>query len=302
MIIFEQRRDFGEKINATFSFLTENIRGLGLALLYIVGPVALIGGIISGYAQAGSLNDLIGDGSPQTPDRLFQFYGKFFSGPALVGFVLQLVGYILVSLVTYCYIQLYRRNPGRRIEVGEVWAAVQAFIGSGVMLTIATFFIAAFALMLLILPGIYVGVCLSLATAILVFERKGVGEAISRCFRLIADNWWATFGLIIVMGIITGIMSSVFTIPAGILGGLFGAGVTKDISLPLTILTALSSVGSSILQSLSATALAFQYFNLVEQKEGSSLDQAIDRIGQTPTRSDDMPASVRRATEEEGDY
>lgn len=300
MITFEQRRDFGEKINTTFSFLTENIRNLGLALLYIAGPVALIGGIISGYAQSGLLG---GASSITTPDQLLDFYGQLFSGGVLIGFVFQMIGYVLVSLVTFSYIQLYRRNPGRPIEVGEVWAEVQQFIGSGVMLTIASAVIIGFAFLLLVLPGFYVGVSLSLASAVLVFERAEVGQAIRRSFRLIADNWWATFGLLLVMAIVSSIIGMVFTIPAGIVGGLFGAGVLKEATILTTLATAFGAVGTAVLQSMSATAVAVQYFNLTEAKEGNSLDRAIDQIGQpTTAASDDMPASVRRAADEEGDY
>lgn len=300
MIIFSQRRDFGEKINATFAFLTEQIKGLGLALLYIVGPVALIGGAITGYAQAGLITNAR---SGNTPEGILALYSSFFTGGFLVGLLFQVIGYLLTSLVTYCYIRLYIQQPDRKIEVSAVWAEVQEFIGSGVMLGVASSFIIVFAFILLILPGFYVGVALSLATSVLVFERADVGRAISRSFNLISDNWWATFGLIIVMGIVAGIIGAVFTIPAGLVTGLVGAGALKGLSFLSIILTAISSLGTSLLQSLSATAAAFQYFNLVEEKEGNGLLSAINAIGQTPSRSDEnLPGLVRRATEEEGDY
>ena len=300
MIVFPQRRDFGEKINATFAFLTEQIKGLGLALLYIVGPVALIGGAITGYAQAGLLSSAR---SGNTPEGILAMYSSFFTGGFLVGLLFQVVGYLLTSLVTYCYIRLYIQQPDRKIEVSAVWAEVQQFVGSGVMLGIASSFIIGFAFILLVLPGMYVAVALSLATSILVFEQADVGRAISRSFTLISDNWWATFGLIFVMGIVAGIIGAVFTLPASLVTGLMGASALKGLSILSIILTAISSLGTSLLQSLSATAAAFQYFNLVEEKEGSGLLTAIDTIGQTPSRSDEnLPGSVRRATEEEGDY
>lgn len=53
--LFEQR-DFGNKINATFQYVIQNMRSLGLALLYIVGPVALLAGIASGVMQSNMLH------------------------------------------------------------------------------------------------------------------------------------------------------------------------------------------------------------------------------------------------------
>ncbi|RYF69870.1 MAG: hypothetical protein EOO39_16765 [Cytophagaceae bacterium] len=298
MIQFEQRRDFGEKINATFTFATEQIRGLGLSLLYIVGPVALIGGIISGYGQA----ELLGNAtSVNTPDKLLSFYASIFSGSRLIGMVFQLLAYVLTSLVTFSYIRLYRAQlSDKQIEVSAVWAEVQQFIGSGVLLSIASAFIIGFASILLIIPGIYVAIALTLATAVLVFERQDVGQAISRSFKLVGDNWWATAGLLFVIGIIVSILGMVFTLPAGIVGGLFGAGVLKDVSILATVFTALASVGSTVLQGLSATATAFQYFSLIEEKEGTGLINQIDSIGQGAGTS--ASGTFRQTREEEGEY
>lgn len=301
MIQFEQRRDFGEKINATFTFVTEQIRGLGLALLYIVGPLALVGGIISGYGQA----ELMGNAtSVDSPDKLLSFYGSMFTGSRLIGVVFQLLAYVLTSLVTFSYIRLYRQQRGEgQIEVSTVWAEVQQFIGSGVLLSIASSFIIGLGFVLLVLPGIYVAVALTLAPAILVFERQDVGQVISRSFKLVSNNWWSTFGLLFVMGIIVSILGMVFTVPAAIVGGLFGAGVLKDISILTAVFTAIASVGGSILQGISATAVAFQYYSLVEEKEGNGLMNQIDAIGQVPDRSNASTlGTLQQTRDDEGDY
>ncbi|WP_375446881.1 hypothetical protein [uncultured Fibrella sp.] len=299
MIQFEQRRDFGEKINASFAFVTEQIRGLGLSLLYIVGPVALVGGVISGMGQVELLDSAK---SLDSPDKLVSFYANLFSGSRLIGMVFQLLAYVLTSLVTFSYIRLYRQQQSdKQIEVSTVWAEVQQYIGSGVFLSIASAFIIGFGFVLLIIPGIYVSVALTLAPAVLVFERQDMAQAISRSFKLVSGNWWSVAGLLFVMAIIVSILSMVFTLPAGILGGLFGAGVLKDITILTTLFTALASVGGAVLQGLSATASAFQYFSLIEEKEGTGLISQIDSIGQMPTRQG-VSGTFGQGREEEGDY
>lgn len=296
MILFEQSRDFGEKINATFTFITEQIRGLGLSLLYIVGPLALVGGIISGLGQIDLLDNAR---AANTPAKLLEFYGSMFSGSRLVGVVFQLLAYMLTSLVTFSYIRIYRQQRGTgEISVSAVWAEVQQYIGSGVMVSIASTFIIAFGLLLLFIPGFYVIIALTLAPAVLVFERQGVGQALSRSYKLISGSWWATFGLFLIMGIIASILSMVFALPAGIVGGLFGAGVLKDITVLSAVFTALTSVGGAMLQGLTAVATAFQYFSLVEEKEGTGLMGQIDSIGQGTSTS----GTYRRSQEEEGEY
>ncbi|MEZ0541601.1 hypothetical protein [Fibrella arboris] len=296
MIQFEQRRDFGEKINATFAFATEQIRGLALALLYIVGPVALIGGIISGYGQS----ELLGTAtSATTPDKLLSLYASIFSGSRLIGMVFQLLAYVLTSLVTFSYIRLYRQQLNEQpIEVSAVWAEVQQYIGTGVLLSIASALMVGFGFALLVLPGIYMIVALTLAPAALVFERQEVGQAISRSFKLVSGNWWSVCGLLFVVGIVVSILGMVFTLPAGIVGGLFGAGLLKDVTILSTVFTALASVGGAVLQGLSATATAFQYFSLIEEKEGTGLLHQIESIGGTTQR----PGMTSLNREEEGEY
>lgn len=298
MILFQQRRDFGEKLNATFAFATENVRGLGLSLLYIVGPIALVGGIISGYAQAGILS-MSTTSQVNDPGKLLAAYSNLFTGPMLIGGLFTVIAYIMAQIVTFCYIRIYQeRRDGRPIEVSEVWAETQQYIGTAILLSIAITFIVGLAFVFLIIPGIYVGVALSLAPAILVFERSDVGQAISRSFKLITDKWWSTAGLLFVVGIIVSILGMVFTLPSALIGGLFGAGVVKDITILSTLTTALAAVGGSVLQGLSALAVAFQYFNLVEMKEGTGLINQIDSIGQVPTR----PGTLQQSREEEGEY
>ncbi|MBO0948904.1 hypothetical protein [Fibrella forsythiae] len=298
MIQFEQRRDFGEKINATFTFVTEQIRGLGLSLLYIVGPVALIGGIISGYGQV----ELLGSAtSVTTPDKLLSFYGSLFSGPRLLGMVLQFLAYLLTSVVTYSYIRLYREQANNKsVGVSAVWAETQQYIGSSVLLSIVTTIMMGFGFVILFIPGIYLWIVLSLAPAILVFERRDVGSSISRSFKLITDKWWSTFGLSVIMFIIIWIIGMVFALPASVIGFLFGAGFMKNISFLMTVLSAISTVGYSILLSLLAVAIAFQYFNLIEMKESTGLLGQIDSIGEGAGMS--ASGTFRQTREEEGEY
>lgn len=59
-IILQQERDFGDKINATFSFVSQNFKTLFLSLLYFAGPLGLIGGIANGIVQSSMLGQ-IGD-------------------------------------------------------------------------------------------------------------------------------------------------------------------------------------------------------------------------------------------------
>src|SRR5690349_2406072 len=47
-IEFAKTRDFSNKMNATFEFVKQNFKSLGRAMLYIVGPPALIASLLIG--------------------------------------------------------------------------------------------------------------------------------------------------------------------------------------------------------------------------------------------------------------
>ena len=220
MITLYQQRDFGEKINATFNYAVQQFRSLATALLYIAGPVTLAAGIAGGIYQS-NLIKVLGNGTGFGVDpsaNPFAIFEQILSPAYWLVIFFTFVSYILVSLTVYAHMKIYARNPGEPISVGAVWQEVQGLLVGSVVVSIVTG-IAVFAgILLFILPGVYIAIPLSLAVAVFVFEGLGVGEIFSRCFALIKDKWWSTFGLILVMGIIAGIMGAIFSIPAAIVG------------------------------------------------------------------------------------
>ena len=296
MLNLFQQRDFGTKINATFQYITQNFKSLGLALLYIVGPLALLTGIASGIVQSNMLA-IVGPASkadPTDPFAALRMLQNIFSPAYWVALVFGLLTALAVNLVTYAHMKLYAEKNGADSTVGEVWQATQPLIGRGLIITMLGTIITVVAMAFFVIPGIYVAVVLSLSLAVTTFEGTDFGQTWNRCFKLIRDKWWSTFGLLIVMAIVSFILGLIFNIPAGVVGFLAAAKLLPSApTFWLTLTTIISSVGGTILRSLICVALAFQYTNLVERQEGRGLISAIDSIGTAPTK-------LRR--EDEGDY
>ena len=73
----------------------------------------------------------------------------------------------------------------------------------------------------LIIPGIILAIMYSLALPVLLIEKKGVFESMSRSRQLVSHRWGKTFGTFLVLGIIVIIASLIFgaiTGPFGIAG------------------------------------------------------------------------------------
>lgn len=292
MINIFQQRDFGDKINVTFQYVMQNFRSLGLALLYIVGPVALLAGIATGVFQSNilALGKISRDSDSSDPTAAFELFRNFFSPAFWFTMLFGLLATLAVSLVTYAHMKLYARKSASgtepvSISVAEVWEELQPVIGRAIIISILGSIITSIGFVFLIIPGVYVAIVLVLALAVTTFEGTDFGQTWDRCFKLIRDKWWSTFGLVVVMGIISGIIGLIFTLPAGLLSFMAGARLLPDVSGFWVILgSVISTVGGTLLRTLIYVAIGFQYANLVERQEGRGLLSAIDSIGTAPTQ------------------
>lgn len=287
MIQLFQQRDFGNKINATFQYVTQNFRSLGMALLYIVGPVALVTAIITGILQSDFLKiaALSSEDKSNDPMAAFQMMSQFVSPTFWLAMLFGLLANVAVVLTTYAHMKVYARNQGGPISVADVWAEVQPAIGRAILISVLGSIITFVGFCFFFIPGLYVAVVLSLSLAVTMFEGSDFGTTWDRCFKLIRDKWWSTFGLIFVVGLIVAIVGMIFAIPTAVIGFLIGGKMLPDVPVVWLMLgNVIAIVGRTLLNTIIYTAIGFQYTNLVERLEGRGLLSAIDSIGTNPTQ------------------
>jgi hypothetical protein len=70
-------------------------------------------------------------------------------------------------------------------------------------------------LILLVIPGIYIGVRLAISIEALVVEGRRGTEAMGRSWGLVGGHWWHAFGTLVVGGLLTAIVNAVITAPFG---------------------------------------------------------------------------------------
>lgn len=281
LIILVQERDFGQKLNATFDFIIQNFKPLVLSLLYISGPFSLVGGFFMGSYQSGILKiqrDVWESGSSSF-NGIYQILGTVF----LLSFFL-ILAHIASSLVIGAYFLEYEEG-NRNITPEAVWNRLKGYIGKALVFNLVMGIVIFIGILFFIIPGVYIGVALSLMTMVLMRENLDLGDTFRRCFYLITDQWWSTFGLLIIMGIVSSIIASVFLIPALILTMIIAA-INSDVLT--TISDIFSTVGGSLVRSLVLIAIVFQYYNLIERRDGASIINAIDNIGKAKTARSDL--------------
>lgn len=318
MIILQQERDFGDKINASFGFISQNFKSLFLSLLYFAGPLSLIGGIANGIVQSNNL----GLTSPSSTKPRGANAGEIFANSFgdsfthlftinyLIAVIFLILASVTVAITVYAFMIEYNKTENQEsITIEGVWAKMQTIflpvLGSygiifmiialillafggimGALISAVSGFLGGFIAvifgLLALLTLLYCGVMFSLSPAIVAYEGINGLEALSRARFLIKDKWWSTFGLIMIITIINSFVSMIFGAPAMIVTFMKVLKVGGDISsnLPLIITTVISTVGQVVVSSLTYVAISFQYFNLVEKREGNGLKILIEGIGQ----------------------
>lgn len=306
---FRQERDFGQKISATFEFIGAHWRPLGKVLLYLVVPLALLRGVIEGIFQSRMFSAMSGGFGVTSPGVLSaqqaQMLASLQSPFYYLTLLLSTAFSAVLFLSIYGYLVLCLRPAGAAsdpITPGAVWAVVrQRLVGTffslwGVGILIGLGFLVLF------VPGVYLLITLSLFFVVSAVEGTGFGPTINRCVSLIKGKWWSTFGL---MGIMLLLIYLLF-IGIGIVAKLLGTSVrgvfafAVDAPLLFTIVVTLFSTLLTLLfYPPILLALAFQYFNLVERREGVGLSHLVGQLGQAPLAG---PGGTTYRPSEEGEY
>jgi hypothetical protein len=266
MIPLYEQRDFGQKINATFQYIVQQFRSLGLSLIYIAGPVVLVAGIASGLSESAVRGNVFG----------------LLTRASIVSVVAYLLAFWLVPLVTYGHLKVYNETGGGPVPVGAVWREVRSAFGRALIAIFLYLTLYIVGSVILFLPGIYFAVTLAPILAIVVLEEAGAGDAFSRSFTLIQDNWWSTFGLLVIMGFVYLSLLSLIWVPTllwDIVKGVFQLPAPPP--LVIAFLGAFMVLALLLFLVVVVLAVGFQYANLVEKREHVGLIARIDTIGET---------------------
>lgn len=273
-IEFRQSRDFGQLINATFSFISQNVKSFGQSLFFIAGPFLLVSILYGLYYQ----------GTVVEPAAILDFNSGFFLH-ILLSFLLQMLTSAMMVIVPVEYILLYMEKGKDGFSVNEVWQASSKDIINIFLTNFGLFLIIGFGFMLLFIPGVYLAVIFSLVVIIRVIEKNSFTEALGRSSRLISGYWWFTFGLLIVIFFIVIVITVVLNFPTYIYVFVktFHDADPMALARPGWIMTLTSLWGglTYFLYSLIVVTLVFHYYNLVEKKEAAGLFEKVEGLDAT---------------------
>ncbi|WP_456376206.1 hypothetical protein [Lutibacter sp.] len=286
-IEFKKERDLGAIITDTFQFIRENWKEYFLTVLKIVGPFLLLA-IAALVFYMFAMSDMF-DNIDEIDANPGAFISKIFSWVFGLLFVYILL-YTLLSMASLYFIKSYIDNNGKpkfdEVKT-NILQNVWKFLGLGVLVTIVTVIGA----VLCYIPGVYLGTVLSLATSIMVFENKSVGDTFSHAFTLIKGQWWNTFGVLIVVWMLLMVLGQAFSVPA-LIYQFVKMGTMVQNEDPTAIfeifkdpiylmLNVVSYVFQFVLYSIPLISTVFIYFDLNEQKNFTGTFEKIESLGDT---------------------
>lgn len=324
---FRRSRDFGESFSGLFEFIRYNFKNLSKSLIYIAGPFTLILGIVYSFLidDLTSSFQIIASGNIDYLENTQSIAFKSF----FLIFAYCVSSTLILGIV--CEYILFTLNSSNKTEQFTVVMLLEK-IKENFWRHIGSFLVLNFSILLILIPfallfwfislleldatinflllvslslttiyfSVYTFCSLTLFPIMRTVEEIEVIDGIKRCFYLIKDMFWQTFGFYMVVGIIQATITYVFEIPDLILLVINELGLTSHssetvfgyaenglgFSIALIAAHTISFTSSILLASLSLAANSLQYFNLVEQKEGVGMMSKLELIGSPVSHSE----------------
>jgi hypothetical protein len=190
-------------------------------------------------------------------------------------FLIMLFNVFVQSLfiaVIYTYIHAYLDRGKGNFTSSEITSAffTNAWISIGTSLVVAL--ISFIGLIFCIFPGIYILNSLSLAVFIAIYEKKGIGYAISRSWNLVKLQWWGTFLLNLVGFMLAQAAAMILSAPAtmGLESKVLftqGETISQAASDWRVWVFLVATIIGTLLSVVTFVFLAFQYFSLKEREK-----------------------------------
>ncbi|RQO79833.1 hypothetical protein DBR40_02430 [Pedobacter sp. KBW01] len=285
---FKKRRDFGQVINDTFTFMRQNFKPLITTYftfcgLFVLASMAAM--LMQQYKMVNIINTGIGNR-----------YGKGFGIGSVYGIeyflslLFSMASYSSMTVAVLSYIALYVRKGNQPPATDEVWGYFKYYFlrvfGSSILLILML----VVALICCLVPGFWLAPFVAMMFPIMVLENGSLGYAFSRSFKIIKDNFWVTFGTLVVVWIIVSACMSMIVLPTSLLNMVtMFTSKSPHMNVTLTMITTVLQSLCQVFTIIPVITISLVYYSLVEQKESPGLKERISNFGNNEKLVDTRP-------------
>ena len=290
-IEFKKERDLGAMITDAFRFFREQWKPFFTSIIKIsLVPILLV--IALGVFFLISFSDILGSfltfENPETLLLKTVNYGSFFMLSTII-LCFYLVANVMITASSMYYLKSYIENQGKvdydyvkQMTFNKFWSFVGLSLVTGTIVFIGLIFC--------FLPGVYLGVILSLSSCLLVFYEKGVLDALSDSFAFVKGHWWETFGILLVIILLIVVLNYATQIPVTIyqfikigttvIDGTTSKEIVNQFKDPVyLLLLSFSYFFKFLLYTLELLVTVFIFFDINEQKNNAGALEKIATIG-----------------------
>ena len=270
-IEFKKERNFSQLLESPFKFFTQEFKPLIKIFARYAGPWVAIALLTVTVLSSNIYQSFLSGGQVEDPSLVYI---------AIISFFLSF-GFLAVIVATQSYITLYVRKGKGNFSADDVGELIKKNVVKIFLAGFLIFIMVFIGFIFLYIPGIYLAIALGFFAIAIVFEDASIGQSITRSFKVIKGNWWFTFGLTLVFGMMVGTIMYIFIIPIYVV--VFSSTITgTTIGLGSVIVIVFSIILYFIAYVLYMAMLqmlySFQYFNLVSKNEGLNLYERINAI------------------------
>jgi hypothetical protein len=263
-------RSFGQVMDAAFSIYLRQFWPLVKISAAVLLPLIVLTYLLDIYrfseVDGGELY-ILGDSVRRLDEgRIIQV------GIAIA--VINVIGYLLV--VGASLRGASEAYLGNDVDTGSSIRFAARKLGSMFWLALLFVLIVGLSIFLFVLPAIWLSILWIFSMPALLFEGRKGFKAFGRSRELIKGFWWRTFGVVILIGIFTGLLGDV--IPGAIVGALESS-IGDDVNLYLLALTVFTGIGTIITAPIWAAAVTVMYYDMRVRKEGFDVEVMVDRLG-----------------------
>lgn len=284
---FKKRRDFGQVINDTFTFMRQNFKPLikiyflfcGLfvlasmtaMLLQQYKMVSVVNSIGRTYASGYGLSSVYG----------IEYFLSIF---------LTIISYTSMTVAVHSYIAIYVQKGNAIPTTDEVWGYFKYYFFRVFWSSIVLSLLLGVGMLFCLVPFFWLFPYVCMVYPIMIIENGKLSYAFNRSFALVKDNFWVTFGTIVIVWIIVYACMSMVILPTSIVNmvGMFSH-KSPQMSLTLSMITTVLQSLCQVFFIVPIITITLSYFSLVEQKESLGLMERITQFGNAEQTIDHRP-------------
>lgn len=285
---FKKRRDFGQIINDTFAFIRQNFKPL-LTTYAIFCGLFVLATLAAMLLQQYKMVNIINDGN------VSRSYGRnplgsTFGIEYFLTILFSVFSYTSMSVAIHSYIAIYIQKGNQAPTIDEVWGYFKHYFFRVFGSSIALLLLLAIGFIFCVFPFFWLFPFVSMIFPIMIIENGSLAYSFNRSFQLIKNNFWVTFGTLIIVWIIVQACMTMVVLPTSLFNmvGMFSH-KNPQMSLTLTMITTVLQALCQVFFIIPIITITLAYFSLVEQKENLGLMERIEQFGTSEKPVDTRP-------------